>query len=110
MCAAYTFCPTCANLLQVQNINGENLFVCDTCPYIYSIDKKITKGVALKRKEVEDVFGGEKAWENVARTAATCEACGHQEAYFKEFQTRSADEPATLFYRCVKCKQYWKEG
>ena len=30
---------------------------------------QITKRVALKKKQVEDVLGGDKAWENVARTA-----------------------------------------
>jgi len=42
---------------------------------------------------------------------ATCPYCGHGEAAFKEFQTRSADEPATLFYRCLneKCQKQWRE-
>lgn len=93
------------------------------------------------------MFGGDKAWENVARTAGTdaasprhwqpphlqqthchrgacqsplaslprrhaavCPNCAHREAYFKEVQTRSADEPATIFYRCCNCKHQWKEG
>ena len=30
---------------------------------------QITKRVALKKKQVEDVLGGDKDWENVARTA-----------------------------------------
>jgi len=42
---------------------------------------------------------------------ATCPYCGHGEAAFREFQTRSADEPATLFYRCLneKCQKQWRE-
>ena len=42
--------------------------------------------------------------------AAPCPKCQHRGAYFQEIQTRSADEPATLFFRCVKCAHNWKEG
>lgn len=40
----------------------------------------------------------------------TCEKCGHGQAYFKEVQIRSADEPATLFFRCCKCGDIRREG
>jgi DNA-directed RNA polymerase III subunit RPC11 len=42
--------------------------------------------------------------------AATCEKCGYHQAYFNEIQIRSADEPATLFFKCVKCGNQWREG
>lgn len=42
--------------------------------------------------------------------AATCGKCSYHQAYFMEVQTRSADEPATLFFKCVQCGQRWKEG
>ena len=42
--------------------------------------------------------------------AVPCPKCGHTAAYFMEVQTRSADEPATLFFRCEKCKHNWREG
>lgn len=42
--------------------------------------------------------------------AVTCQACSAGQAYFMEVQTRSADEPATIFYRCVECEFIWKEG
>ena len=47
-----------------------------------------------------------------ATTDATCKQCGHTKAYLKEMQTRSADEPATLFFKCEnkKCGYQWKEG
>ncbi|EFN54463.1 hypothetical protein CHLNCDRAFT_24529 [Chlorella variabilis] len=106
------FCPTCGNLLLVENHNGENQFSCSTCCYQYYIDRQITKGVPLQRKEVEPVLGGEEEWKNAPRTEARCpsDTCGHLQAYFKEAQIRSADEPATLFYRCAKCGRNWREG
>ncbi len=45
-----------------------------------------------------------------AARAVPCPKCSHGAAYFMEVQTRSADEPATLFYRCEKCKHNWREG
>jgi len=38
-----------------------------------------------------------------------CEKCGHDEAVGWMFQTRSADEPTTRFYRCQKCKYTWRD-
>jgi DNA-directed RNA polymerase subunit M/transcription elongation factor TFIIS len=42
--------------------------------------------------------------------AVNCPSCSHGYAYFMEVQTRSADEPATIFYKCVDCGYRWKEG
>lgn len=38
-----------------------------------------------------------------------CPNCRNDEAYFWILQTRSADEPATRFYRCTKCNKVWRE-
>ncbi|WPT12693.1 DNA-directed RNA polymerase III subunit RPC10 [Picochlorum sp. SENEW3] len=97
------FCPTCANLLQVEKVQGLHYQKCSSCPYVFEISSTISKQVALERKEVDDVLGGEDAWKNVQKASAVCESCGNKEAYFREIQTRSADEPATLFFRCTKC-------
>ena len=55
----------------------------------------------LKKKEVEDIMGGAKAWENVDKTAVQCpyDGCGGSEAYYRTVQIRSADEPSTIFYK-----------
>jgi DNA-directed RNA polymerase III subunit RPC11 len=42
--------------------------------------------------------------------AAKCPRCDSKEAFFMEIQTRSADEPASLFFRCTQCAQRWREG
>ena len=41
---------------------------------------------------------------------ARCPSCGGSEAFYHEVQTRSADEPATLFLRCVACAHQWREA
>ena len=34
--------------------------------------------------------------------------CDNREAVSWMFQTRSADEPTTQFFRCTKCKHTWR--
>jgi hypothetical protein len=55
----------------------------------------------MKRKEVDDVMGGEGAWDNVDQTEMMCpvDVCEGQRAYFYMVQIRSADEPMTTFYK-----------
>lgn len=45
-----------------------NRFECRSCPYQYVLDKRYYERKEMKRKEVEDVLGGEGAWDNVDKT------------------------------------------
>lgn len=88
------------------------------------MDKKYYEKVPMKGKEVEDVFGGSKEFENADTVAsessfffsfsfpfimahdvfsftAQCPAenCGGDRAYFFQLQIRSADEPMTTFLK-----------
>ena len=38
-----------------------------------------------------------------------CEKCHNKEGVSWAFQTRSADEPETKFYRCIKCNHTWRD-
>ena len=72
----------------------------------------MTARTLLKRKEVDDVLGGEDMWKHADKTqgmlftqsvercdssheAASCDSCNFNEAYFYQLQIRSADEPMT---------------
>jgi len=101
------FCPICSNLLLVELGEVRFRFCCQTCPYISAITKKISKTMKLKRKEVDDVLGGEDAWAAANRTTAACPYCDNMEAFFVQMQIRSADEPMTTFYRCTLCANRW---
>ena len=103
------FCPLCGNLLLIEEGSVGMRFCCPTCPYTHNIAKKYTSQANLKRKEVDDVLGGADAWENVDRTEARCPHCSHDSAFFMQIQIRSADEPMTTFYKCVKCMQQWHD-
>lgn len=109
-----SFCPYCSNMLLIAPGDDTiNRLYCPTCPYQF-----LTAGVqmyerkVLPRKEVDDVLGGQGAWDNVDQTTAQCpiDACGNDKAYFFQLQIRSADEPMTTFYKCTKCSHQWREN
>jgi transcription elongation factor S-II len=60
------------------------------------IEKKIIDyyGTELERTDNEGVF--------------KCPKCGHKKTIQHEIQTRSADEPMTIFIHCLSCKYVWK--
>ncbi|CAD7969451.1 unnamed protein product [Amoebophrya sp. A25] len=102
-----TFCPQCCSLLLVDNLKSK--LVCQTCPYQFVYTQKYYTKVEFSNKQVADVLGGPEAWKDVEKMNAQCPACMHGKAYFRQMQTRSADEPMTIFYRCEKCTHCWKE-
>jgi DNA-directed RNA polymerase III subunit RPC11 len=103
------FCPLCGNLLLLEMGGTGMQFCCPTCPYIHGLKKVYSSSAKIKRKELDDVLGGDDAWENVDRTSARCPYCSFDEAYFMQIQIRSADEPSTCFYRCVRCSKQWND-
>ena len=108
-----TFCPTCANLLLVgaaDGVAGTGRLFCQACPYEYTLKGRLEQEAPLARKEVDDVLGGDEAWASVDRTKVQCPECGGPEAYFMQIQTRSADEPASIFYKCCTCGHRWRDG
>ncbi|KIJ44090.1 hypothetical protein M422DRAFT_228725 [Sphaerobolus stellatus SS14] len=104
------FCPTCANILVISSETGYNKWACNTCPYEFPITKQMTSRTRLKRKQVDDVLGGEETWRDADQTDKQCDKCDSNRAYFKQLQIRSADEPMTTFYRCVKCAYNSREN
>ena len=105
---AMWFCPLDGTLLQIQT-TPQNHFTCPTCPYSLPITTPQISKSYPTRKKVDDILGGEKAWENVDRTMAVCPQCSFGEAYFMQMQIRSADEPMSVFYKCVKCSHQWND-
>mmetsp|Transcript_3598 Transcript_3598/g.5902 ORF Transcript_3598/g.5902 Transcript_3598/m.5902 type:complete len:112 (-) Transcript_3598:8-343(-) len=108
------FCPRCENLLVESSfrLDNETHLYCFTCPYRIKLPKKAVQSFSVTPKTAEEPFGGAKAWENVDKTDETCPKCGNAQAYFKMMQLRSADEPATEFYKCTKqsCGHLWRKG
>mmetsp|Transcript_12075 Transcript_12075/g.22500 ORF Transcript_12075/g.22500 Transcript_12075/m.22500 type:complete len:114 (+) Transcript_12075:186-527(+) len=110
------FCPLDGTLLQITgsdtagNDSSIHIFACTTCPYSQPITSpQIQKTFPSNRKKVDSILGGAGAWANVDRTMAVCPACSFGEAYFMQMQIRSADEPMSVFYKCVKCSNQWND-
>jgi transcription elongation factor S-II len=62
---------------------------------------------------MDDKFKKDKHLYEVDKSGATdeflCRKCGKRECTFYEMQTRSADEPMTIFITCLSCGNRWKE-
>ena len=57
------FCPRCSNLLLLDN-EGSLSFVCQTCPYIHKVEKKMYNTIPLERKKVPEIESN-KNWSKV---------------------------------------------
>ncbi|XP_010542786.1 PREDICTED: DNA-directed RNA polymerase III subunit RPC10 [Tarenaya hassleriana] len=103
------FCPTCGNMLRYERRGGSRFF-CMTCPYIACIKRQveIKKKQLLVKKPLDPVVSKEDIPKG-DETEAVCPRCNHDRAYFKSMQIRSADEPESRFYRCLKCELTWRE-
>ncbi len=104
------FCPFDGSLLTVDDSGGSSLrFLCRNCAYAMPVRQPLSRKMQLKAKKVDDILGGADAWKNVDQTDAVCPSCPNRRAYYMQFQTRSADEPMTVFYKCTACGCRWKE-
>jgi DNA-directed RNA polymerase III subunit RPC11 len=109
--SAMSFCPLCGNLLLLKDSNtGTFEYTCPTCSYVERVTKQLEVKFLMPQKKTDDVLGGAEAWKNVDRTEAQCPKCKNNEAFYMQVQTRSADEPMTIFYKCtvLTCGKRWK--
>jgi DNA-directed RNA polymerase III subunit RPC11 len=104
------FCPTCGSLLLIEKSINSFRYFCKTCPYVFVLNQTIKFTETYEHKDTDTIYGGKEAWANVAKTTIVCPKCEFTEAFFKEIQIRSADEPSTIFYKCCDCGFEWREG
>jgi DNA-directed RNA polymerase III subunit RPC11 len=81
--SAVVFCPVCGNHL-ILDPNGpmesaQFRYACQVCPYVHDLRQygKLKTRVDFKRKEVDDVLGGDAAWANVDKTKSMCGCLFH---------------------------------
>jgi len=87
-------------------------FACRTCPYSFPLSKPHYERKYFTHKAAEDVLGGAESNNHREKVEAPCpnEKCDSMEAFFSQMQIRSADEPMTSFFTCVKCRRRWQEN
>lgn len=103
------FCPKCGSILIPKKEGGKTISSC-SCGHRSSDSEagKMKETVKSTGSGVEVVHDKEK-YETLPKMKAECSKCHNQEAHFWEIQTRAADEPATKFLKCTKCKHIWRD-
>jgi transcription factor S len=106
------FCPKCENMLRKRKLEEGIYLVCQCGYKVAAKDNPLSKKplphqkASLIKKTV--VLEETNRIENPT-TSVICPECGHTKAEYFQQQTRSADEPATTFFRCLKCDHRWRE-
>jgi len=98
------FCPKCGAMLVPK---GKKL-ACPKCRYTTNnVSKLISSEIIIREKKIEVLSEKDN---NVCPTVnATCPKCGFLEAETWATQMRASDEAETIFFRCKKCKNTWRE-
>ncbi len=99
------FCPKCEVKLKK---DGADL-KCPKCGYVEGeVLTQQKKVVQEESTETLNVFDENEGEQTLPTIKIECEKCGNDEAVWWMLQTRSADEPTTQFYRCIKCRNTWR--
>jgi len=100
------FCPKCEARLKLDSSDSE--FVCPKCGHSEK-GTKVARQIKLEASSSTiNVLDENEKTQTLPVIKIECGKCGHNEAVWWMLQTRSADEPTTQFYRCVKCSYTWR--
>ena len=103
------FCPKCGLVCVSKKVKNKTILVCRKCGYKIKDYKPIEIKEEVKKDPLDEVVIIEEKKEALPKIRVICPRCGNKEAVWWMQQTRSADEPPTLFFRCTKCRHSWRE-
>ncbi len=103
------FCDKCGSVMLPKG----KMLACSRCRCKKMLNKheeayKVKEEVEHKPEE-EVYVEQDTEKDSLPQTTAECPECGNKKAMYWFEQTRSLDEPATRFFRCIKCKFTWRE-
>ena len=104
------FCEKCGNLLFVEKKRKGIVLICRKCNKTTRMKGEkfaLTEAMREPRKGVV-VLERDEGIAEMPKTRIMCPKCENMEAFWWMQQTRAADEPPTLFYRCTKCAYSWR--
>lgn len=103
------FCPSCKKRMILKNSKIGKTFVCPICNCQKSVNSSPKLIVPKKSRETIVVIGKEdQGLKTNPTTKIKCPKCEHNLAYTWQVQTRSGDEGATQFFRCIKCSHTFR--
>ena len=100
------FCPKCGSLLRTKQDKNKTIQFC-SCGYKSNMKGSTTIKETIKKEE--KVIEIVETQDVNPITDETCPKCGHGKAHWWMQQTRAGDEGDTKFFKCVKCKQVWRD-
>ncbi len=104
------FCTACGGrILPKIGASGERISACVECGKEIDTKVDIKSVQQLDENNKIKIKDGKNDIQSLPIEKEQCSKCGNGEAYSWQRQTRSGDEPATRFYRCVKCEHTWRE-
>jgi len=103
------FCPTCGLVCVSKKEKNKTILVCRKCGYKIKDYKPIEIKEEVKKDPLDDIVIIEEKKEALPKIRLICPKCANKEAVWWMQQTRSSDEPPTLFFRCTKCRHSWRE-
>ena len=84
-------------------------YVCPNCKEEKEITSKNKESFTTNSSAKEETAVVTEEVATLPKTRILCPKCGYPEAFYTIRQTRSADEPETMIYRCCKCNHSWRE-
>lgn len=97
------FCPKCGSII----FPKDGVFTCSKCGT--STDSGASESFTTDAKKVDTIVQSSDTV--LPKVRIECPKCKHTEATVTVRQTRAADEPETMIYRCCnpKCNHSWRE-
>ncbi len=78
-------------------------------PYMTCADLYPENWVMLSEREMKRESKMLEVDTSMATDMFRCSRCGKRQCTYYEQQTRSADEPMTIFIRCINCGKQWRQ-
>lgn len=105
------FCKKCGGLMfpTKEAKSGKTEVKCRKCGAVERTEGEFVTSTKFEQQSAIPVIDTEKAMKRVSTINVVCPKCGNIGAMWWMVQTRGVDEPATRFYKCVKCKHTWRE-
>ena len=106
------FCPKCKGMMIPDKNEDKLVWVCRSCGKVQrgKKDQELVLSKEMNDKKGIPVVDLDKETDKLSVIDADCWKCGNDKAMWWLQQTRSGDEAATRFYKCVKCNHIWREN